>query len=283
MQFDVVEARVVGSLVEKELTTPQQYPLTLNALVLACNQSSNRDPVLLLSETEVQRALESLKAMKLVRFVFPSHGRSAVRYRHVLDEVAGLDERQRSLVAVLLLRGPQTLGELRTRTERMASFTGLGDVESELRHLADRSEPLVERLGRRPGQKEERFAHLLASAPAPGEPSSVAQGATAPAAAGGPGVSWGSGAAGDTAAAGRPLFGGFGNRGEGTGGPTTPVAVDARMSSDGRGTMAVGLPGGPGSAPAGEVEALRVAVEELRREVASMRQELDELNASLGG
>ena len=280
MQFDVVEARVVGSLVEKELTTPQQYPLTLNALVLACNQSSNREPVLLLSETEVQRALESLKTMKLVRFVFPSHGRSAVRYRHVLDEVARLDERQRSLVAVLLLRGPQTLGELRTRTERMASFSGLGDVESELRHLADRSEPLVERLGRRPGQKEERFAHLLASAPTPDEQSPMAQGATTPAAAGGSG---GAEVGGDAAAAGRPVFGGFGNRGEGAGGPATPVAADARMSSDGRAAIAGGPPGGPGRAPAGEVEALRVAVEELRREVASMRQELDELNASLGG
>src|SRR5665213_4401191 len=120
------EVRVLGSLIEKRLTTPQQYPLTLNALVLACNQTSNRDPVVHYDESVVESALSQLKDQRLVRFVLPSHGRSVVRYRHVLDEVLGVDDRQLALLAVLLLRGPQTVGELRTRTERMVDFEDLG-------------------------------------------------------------------------------------------------------------------------------------------------------------
>lgn len=156
-----MEGRVVGCLVEKQLTTPQQYPLTLNSLTLACNQTSNRDPVVDWSEDEVHAALDRLKAQGMVRFVLPSHGRSVVRYRHVLDERFALDPRQMALVAVLLLRGPQTAGELRVRTERMADFDGVTAVESDLEGLARWEEPLVARLGRRPGQKEERWAQLL--------------------------------------------------------------------------------------------------------------------------
>lgn len=162
MLLEAAEARVVGSLVEKQLTTPQQYPLTLNSLTLACNQASNRDPVVSYSESDVAEALDSLKAKGLVRFVLPSHGRSVVRYRHVVDEKLGLDTRQVALVAVLLLRGPQTVGELRTRTERMASFHSVADVESDLEGLARWPEPFVSRLPRRQGQKEERWAQLLA-------------------------------------------------------------------------------------------------------------------------
>ena len=165
LKLDAVEGRVVGSLIEKQLTTPQQYPLSLNSLALACNQTSNRDPVVSYSETEVQTALDSLKAKGLVRFVLPSHGRSVVRYRHVLDEKLALDARQLSLVGVLLLRGPQTVGELRTRTERMADFDGLGAVESDLDGLTKWEEPLVARLPRRPGQKEERWTQLLSEEP----------------------------------------------------------------------------------------------------------------------
>ena len=105
-------ARVLGSLVEKELTTPQQYPLTITSLVAACNQASNRDPVVDYGEGTVMSALDELKAQRLVRFVLPSHGRTAVRYRQVLDEKLGLDERQLALVAVLLLRGSQPAGFL---------------------------------------------------------------------------------------------------------------------------------------------------------------------------
>jgi hypothetical protein len=155
------QGRVVGSLIEKQLTTPQQYPLTLNSLVLACNQTSNRDPVVSYEDGLVQRALATLKEIGVVRFVYPSSGRSATRYRQVIGEALGLDERSLALVAVLLLRGPQTVGELRTRTERMTSFDDLGAVNTELERLADRAEPHVLRLHRRPGQKEERWVQLL--------------------------------------------------------------------------------------------------------------------------
>ncbi len=158
-------ARVLGSLVEKGLTTPQQYPLTLNALQAACNQSSNREPVVDYTEATVDAALHELKDERLVRFVLPSHGRSVVRYRHVLDEALGLDDRQCSILAALLLRGAQTTGELRIRTERMARFEGLDDVEHELDLLASREEPLAANVGRRPGQKEERWASSLIAAP----------------------------------------------------------------------------------------------------------------------
>ncbi|HMC38772.1 MAG TPA: YceH family protein [Acidimicrobiales bacterium] len=178
MTLDPVEGRVVGSLVEKQLSTPQQYPLSLNSLTLACNQTSNRDPVVSYAEADVQAALDSLKAKGLVRFVLPSHGRSVVRYRHVLDEKLALDARQMALVAVLLLRGPQTVGELRTRTERMAEFDSLAEVESDLEGLTRWAEPLVARLARRPGQKEERWMQLLAdggeSPPAPASPEPAA-------------------------------------------------------------------------------------------------------------
>jgi uncharacterized protein len=165
MELSPVEGRVIGSLAEKQLTTPQQYPLTLNALVLACNQTSNRDPVVSYDEVTVQEALSSLKDGGLLRFVHPSHGRSVIRYRQVVDEVFGLDERSLSIIGVLLLRGPQTIGELRARTERMASFDNLGDVESELGRLSDRPDPLVRRLARQPGRKEERWAQLLTGEP----------------------------------------------------------------------------------------------------------------------
>jgi uncharacterized protein len=151
----------MGSLVEKQLTTPQQYPLTFNALVLACNQSSNRDPVVAYDETTVELALSSLKEAGLLRFVHPSQGRSAIRYRQVLDERFGLDAKSLSVLAVLMLRGPQTVGELRARTERMADFDNLDQVEAELVRLGDGVDPFVRRLPRRPGQKEERWEQLL--------------------------------------------------------------------------------------------------------------------------
>ena len=153
-------ARVLGALVEKALTTPQQYPLTLNALQAACNQTSNREPVVSYDETTVQTALDELKDHKLVRFVLPSHGRSVVRYRHVLHEALGLDDKQSAILAMLLLRGPQTIGELRTRTERMAQFDSLDEVDHELQLLASLDEPLATNVGRRPGQKEERWTTL---------------------------------------------------------------------------------------------------------------------------
>jgi uncharacterized protein YceH (UPF0502 family) len=155
---------VIGSLAEKQLTTPQQYPLTINALLLACNQSSNRDPVVAYDEGTLEPALASLREAGLLRLVHPSHGRSATRYRQVLDERLGLDPRGLSILSILLLRGPQTVGELRTRTERMADFDRLEDVGRELDRMAEGDQPLVSRLARRPGQKEDRWAHTLSSA-----------------------------------------------------------------------------------------------------------------------
>ena len=151
VRLDVEQGRLIGSLVEKQLTTPQQYPLSLNSLVTACNQTSNRDPVVRYDHGTVQRALASLKEAGLVRFVYPSHGGSATRYRQVLDEQLGLDKTALALIAVLLLRGPQTAGELRARTERMTSLDGVAAVNAELERMGTRAEPLVLRLPRRPG------------------------------------------------------------------------------------------------------------------------------------
>jgi uncharacterized protein YceH (UPF0502 family) len=173
MQLSPECARVLGALVEKGLATPQQYPLTVNALQSACNQTSNREPVVNYDETTVLAALDELKDQKLVRFVLPSHGRSVVRYRQVLDEKLGLDDRQCAILAVLLLRGPQTIGELRIRTERMARFDSLEEVQHELDLLGGRDEPLAGDVGRRPGQKEERWATTLAAAPPAGQPQPV--------------------------------------------------------------------------------------------------------------
>jgi uncharacterized protein YceH (UPF0502 family) len=156
------EGRVIGSLIEKQLTTPQQYPLTSNALLLACNQSSNRDPVVEFDERTVDNALASLRAAGLMRFVHPSHGRSVIRYQHLLGEHLDLTDQQLALLAVLLLRGPQTGAELRSRTERMCEFEGIAHVDGELERLSRLPEPLVALLPRRPGQKEERWAQLLA-------------------------------------------------------------------------------------------------------------------------
>lgn len=155
-------ARIVGALIEKQLTTPQQYPLTLNALLAACNQTSSRNPVVSYDERLVDTTLAGLKSRGLVRFVHPSHGRSVTRYRQVLEEVLRLETPELALLAVLLLRGPQTAGELRIRTERMADFADPRQVEDVLETLAGREEPLVARLGRDPGRREERWVQLLA-------------------------------------------------------------------------------------------------------------------------
>jgi uncharacterized protein len=165
--------RVLGCLAEKQLTTPQQYPLTLNALTLACSQSTNREPVMALEEHDVLDALQELKELRLARFVLPSHGKSVTRYRHVLDEAHGLDSARVALLAVLLLRGPQTPGELRARTARMTDFDSLEALQGELQVLADQPEPLVRLLSRLPGQKEDRWQQLLATeaiGPAPAAP-----------------------------------------------------------------------------------------------------------------
>jgi uncharacterized protein YceH (UPF0502 family) len=154
--------RVLGCLVEKQLTTPQQYPLTANALLLACNQTTNRDPVVTMDDNSVMDALLGLKEQHLVRFVLPSHGRSVTRYRHVLDEAYGIDVQDFALLAVLLVHGPQTPGELRARADRMTTFSSIDPVLAHLERMATSPEGLVELLPRRPGQKEDRWQQLLA-------------------------------------------------------------------------------------------------------------------------
>jgi uncharacterized protein YceH (UPF0502 family) len=157
-----VEVRVLGSLIEKELTTPDYYPLSLNALTNACNQSSNREPVVHYEENTVAGAIESLRRRSLIRVVQQSGSRVS-KYRHLVNETMGLVTRQTAVLCVLMLRGPQTLGELRTRTERLAAFESLDDVEATLEQLMARTpSPIAVRLPRQPGQKELRYAHLLA-------------------------------------------------------------------------------------------------------------------------
>ena len=158
--FNEVECRVLGSLVEKEITTPEYYPLSLNALVNACNQKSNREPAMNLDEAIVRQALHSLDGQSLVRFVSAADSR-VTKYEHRLQEAFNFYRHEIAILCVLLLRGPQTPGELRTRAERMHSFDDLSAVHSSLQHLMKREPPLVKILPRQPGTKEARYAHLL--------------------------------------------------------------------------------------------------------------------------
>jgi len=157
------EVRVLGALVEKELATPEYYPLTLNALTAACNQKSNRDPVTNLDETDVVRALDSLKFKQLA--LLSAEGGRVPKYRHTLAEKLRLSPAELAILAELLLRGPQTVGELRTRADRMHPFPELASVETVLEELQARTPPLVARLPRQSGRKEARHAHLFAGVP----------------------------------------------------------------------------------------------------------------------
>jgi uncharacterized protein YceH (UPF0502 family) len=241
--------------VEKQLTTPQQYPLTLNALTTAANQATNRDPVVDLGEDDVLAALDELRGDHLVRVVLPSHGRSVKRYRHVLDEVYGLDAARSGLVAALLLRGPQTVGELRARTERMVDLPSVGDVQAELAVLAGHPDGLVRLLSRRPGQKEDRWQQIVASPwPAPAGTGGGDEGAGPRAAGRDRGVSGG-----------RPL-------------------ADVRDERDGQGEEGASSSAGP-TLPdrTDEVETLRSEVTSLREAVTALRRDLDDLRRGLGG
>lgn len=174
----VIEGRVLGCLMEKERTVPDQYPLSMNALVLACNQSSSREPIMVLDEYEVEASITSMKSQGLVRIVHPSHGRSVTRYRQVADEKFELDDPAAAVMAVLLVRGPQTTAELRARTERLHAFDSVAEVESCVHALADSA--LVRLLDRQTGQKEQRWQQLIAdesepvAAPVAVVPSAVA-------------------------------------------------------------------------------------------------------------
>ena len=165
-----VEVRVLGALIEKDMTTPEYYPLSLNALVNACNQKSNRSPVVGYDEPTVARVIESLREKKLA-LVLTGRDHRVPKYRHWAWETLGLGHREMAILCVLMLRGPQTLGELKDRTERMYNFDDLASVEVCLDHLTERQpEPLVTKLARQPGAREPRYAHLLSGEVRPSEP-----------------------------------------------------------------------------------------------------------------
>ena len=163
-----IETRVLGSLIEKDITTPDYYPLSLTALVNACNQKNNRDPVMTLDESAVRDALATLQEKRLAG---PASGADSrvTKFEHRLQEVFNFDRREIAVVCVLLLRGPQTPGELRSRTDRMYHFEALDDVTSTLDRLAQREPPLARVLPRQPGTKESRYTHLFSGEP-PADP-----------------------------------------------------------------------------------------------------------------
>jgi len=158
-----VEVRVLGSLIEKDITTPDYYPLSLNALINACNQKNNREPVMALSEDAVRAALDSLQGQRLAG---PASGADSrvTKYEHRLQEAFNFDRRETAILCVLLLRGPQTPGELRGRAERMYRFEELEDVVATLERLSQRDPALVAVLPRQPGTKESRYMHLMSAA-----------------------------------------------------------------------------------------------------------------------
>ncbi len=175
MDADAVEIRVLGSLIEKQRTTPEQYPLSLNGIRLACNQATNRDPVVEYDEPTIRAALERLSRKGWARLASGA-GSRAIKYRHLLDEALGLVPSQLAILAVLMLRGPQTPGELKARSERLYPASS-ADVERTIQGLVERE--LVERLPRRPGQSQDRYRQLLGDggeAPAHGAADAAADG-----------------------------------------------------------------------------------------------------------
>ncbi len=168
-QLDAVEVRVLGSLIEKEIATPEYYPLTLNALVNACNQKSNRDPVVDYDDQTVEEALEGLRRKRLAA-TLTGAGMRVAKHRQLFSETLNLGRRELAMMCVLMLRGPQTAGELHARAERLHPFTDLEEVESCAQRLMEREpDPLVVKLPVQPGRKEPRYAHLLSGEVA-GEP-----------------------------------------------------------------------------------------------------------------
>ena len=156
--LDEVEARLIGCLLEKQATTPELYPLTANAAQQACNQKSSREPVMNLEAGAVGNGLRRLEDKRLVRVI---HSARALRYEHCFEQAYGVTAKQRAVLCVLLLRGPQTLNEIYTRTDRLAQFADSAELQDTLDRLAERSHPLVVRLARASGQREQRYMHLL--------------------------------------------------------------------------------------------------------------------------
>jgi uncharacterized protein len=168
-RLEPTEQRVLGALLEKQVTVPTSYPLTVNALRTACNQSTSRDPVVDYSDQTVESSARALKGKGLVRVVWDGRGQRTLKFHQLLDEALGLDPGERALITVLLLRGPQSAGELRTRTERLHGFTDRAAVEDCLTRLACRQEPLVQELARLPGWQDPRWIHLLGPVEVPSD------------------------------------------------------------------------------------------------------------------
>ena len=164
MQLTPTEVRVLGSLMEKQITTPEYYPLTLNSLTAACNQKNNRNPITSLAESEVEDALYTLREKNLA-YVFHGSTSRVPKYKHVAPEVLHVTPPELAALCVLMLSGPQTVGEIRTRGYRLYEFSGLEEVDETLRALKTKDEPMVMSLPRQQGQKEARFAHLLSGEP----------------------------------------------------------------------------------------------------------------------
>ncbi|MCK9249327.1 MAG: YceH family protein [Solirubrobacteraceae bacterium] len=252
MKPDAVQIRVLGCLLEKQRTTPDAYPLSLNALRVACNQATNRDPVVEYDDRDVRGALDELGRRRWTRSA-SGPGSRAPKFRHLLNDTLGVTPDEQAVLAVLLLRGPQTPGELRQRTDRMHAFADFGELEATIARLVERG--LVERLERRPGQKESRYRQLLGGDQDPSDRPAVGGAADAHAT-GGPGEGAPVGGAGDAAE-----------------GPE--VAAD---TTGGPGAAAGSRPAtaGSGSSPAtaamtSEIVALRGRVEALESEVARLR------------
>ena len=173
MELTFEQARVLGALVEKQMTTPDYYPMTVNALVAACNQKNNREPVTAFTDTDIERILGELNDLDLARFTRQSGGRT-LKYLHRAPDTLGIDEEQLAIMAIMLLRGPQTIAELKTRTERYVHFASLDAVEERVDDLMTRDEPLVELLPRATGQREDRYMTLIIpDHPASPEPTTV--------------------------------------------------------------------------------------------------------------
>jgi uncharacterized protein YceH (UPF0502 family) len=169
LNLSPTETRILGCLLEKERTTPEHYPLSLNSLVTACNQTTNRDPIVSYSDETVEEGLGVLRQKKLAMLVHTAGARVA-KYRHTFLDLYNLNAREVAIICVLILRGPQTPGELRSRTERMCGTMTLSDVETLLDALSAGTDPLVKVVSARPGQKEKRYVHLLSDQADLGEP-----------------------------------------------------------------------------------------------------------------
>lgn len=281
LDLDEIEARVVGSLIEKSMTTPDSYPLSTNGVTTACNQKSARDPVMSVTSVEVDTAAMSLRQRGWTRTV---RGGRTSKHRHILDEYLNMGEPQLALIGVLLLRGAQTVGELRQRTDRMHQFQSIEDLENTLMGMAGREVALVRRLERQPGQKEARWIHLLSSALDPDAGGTPAMPASNP----------------------TPESGGSQSVG-------APVGVPPQAASDGAGAPAkTGVGPGGGSPPAAAAPSMPAPnpvaapdarpvvrsasapteprpgsrgseeIRELRAELAELRRRFEALCASLG-